>query len=171
MALRISAPTAPEPHAETLDANTMTKYAVKVIDGPVSTEELKSSPDPDFTTKEKHLEVMAELMKREPLFHREEFGTTREDYERMTDPDFWEVGASGRRYSRENVVESLEGRYKNLTHETWYIEDFQCQEVAKDNYLVTYTLFQDDRQSRRSTIWRRSDNDWKIVYHQGTLVE
>ena len=149
----------------------MTKYEVKVIDGPVSIETLKSSPDPDFTTPEKNLEVMTELMKREPLFHRGEFGTTREDYERMTGPDFWEVGASGRRYSREYVLELLEGRYENLTHEIWYIEDFQCQEIAKDNYLVTYTLFQDDRQSRRSTIWRRFENDWKIFFHQGTLVE
>ncbi len=52
----------------------MTKYEVKVIDGPVSIETLKSSPDPDFTTPEKNLEVMTELMKREPLFHREESG-------------------------------------------------------------------------------------------------
>ena len=149
----------------------MKRYPVEVIDGPVSVEELKSSPDPDFSTKEELHEVMTELMAREPLFHREEYGLTRDDYERMTEPGFWEVGASGRRYSREYVIESLEGRYENLTHETWYIEDFQCQEIAKDNYLVTYTLFQDECQSRRSTIWRRSENDWKIVYHQGTLVE
>ena len=149
----------------------MTKYAVNVIDVFISDEELKSSPVPDFMTKEKHLEVMGELMKREPRFHRVEFGTKREDYERMTAPGFWEVGASGRRYNREYVIESLERRYENITYETWYIEDFQCQEIAQDNYLVTYTLFQDDRQSRRSTIWRLSKSDWKIVYHQGTLVE
>jgi hypothetical protein len=149
----------------------MKRYPVKVIDGPVSIEDLKSSPSPDFTTKELHLDVMMELKKREPLFHREEFGLTREDYERMTETEFWEVGASGRRYSREYVIDSLEKRYKNLGYETWYIEDFQCQEIARDNYLVTYTLFQDKRQSRRSTIWRRYENDWKIVFHQGTLVE
>ena len=69
----------------------MTKYAVNVIDGFISDEELKSSPAPDFMTKEKHLEVMVELMKREPLFHRVEFGTKREDYERMTAPGFWKI--------------------------------------------------------------------------------
>lgn len=149
----------------------MNRYPVKVIDGPVSVEELKSLPNPDFTTKDEHREVMAELMAREPLFHREEFGLTQEDYERMTEPDFWEVGASGRRYSREHIVESLGTRYENLAHETWYIEDFQCRQIAEDSYLVTYTLSQDDRETRRSTIWRRSNNDWKIFYHQGTLVE
>ena len=149
----------------------MKRYAVKVIDGPVSVKELKSRPDPDFSTREEHLDVMAELMAREPLFHREEFGTTRQDYENMTEPDFWEVGASGRRYGRDRIVESLEGRYKNFTYETWYIEDFQCRKIAQDCYLTTYTLFQDDRQSRRSTIWRRAEGNWKIFYHQGTPVE
>lgn len=149
----------------------MKRYSVKVIDGPVSFVELKSRPEPDFSTKDEHQEVMAELMAREPLFHREEFGMTKQDYERMTEPDFWEVGASGRRYSRDLIVESLDGRYKNFSYETWYVEDFQCRKIAEDSYLVTYTLFQDDRQSRRSTIWRRSNDDWKIFFHQGTLVE
>jgi hypothetical protein len=149
----------------------MKKHAVKVIDGTVSIEDLKSSPEPNFTTEDRHLEVMAELMQREPLFHREEFGLMREDYVQMTEPEFWEVGASGGRYSREYVIDVLESRSKNLVYETWYIEDFQCQEIATDNYLVTYTLFQGDRESRRSTIWRRAGGDWKIVYHQGTLVE
>ena len=149
----------------------MNRYSVKVIDGPVSVEALKSSPDPDFTTRDEDREVMKELMAREPLFHREEFGMTREDYERMTEADFWEVGASGRRYSREYIVESLGARYENFTYETWFIEDFQCRQISEDSYLVTYTLFQDDRETRRSTIWRRSGEDWKIFYHQGTIVE
>ena len=43
--------------------------------------------------------VLEELKLREPIFHHPEFGTTRRDYENMTDLQFWEVGASGRRYS------------------------------------------------------------------------
>ena len=62
-------------------------------------------------------EVLAELVKREPICHRPELGTTRADYERMMDESFREVGASG-----------------------------------------------------RATIWRRTNEGWKIVYHQGTLV-
>ena len=114
---------------------------------------------------------MAELMAREPLYHREEFGVTQQDYERMTDPDFWEVGASGRRYSRDYVIETLVSRHKHPTYGTWHIEDFQCRKIADECYLATYTLFQNDRESRRSTIWRRCNGDWKIFYHQGTMVE
>src|SRR5579883_2763275 len=47
--------------------------------------------------------VWAELRNREPIFHRPELGTARVDFERMTVEDFWEVGASGRCYSRNHV--------------------------------------------------------------------
>ena len=46
-------------------------------------------------------EVMRELVAREPIFHRPEWGTGREDFARMTAPDYWEVGASGKVYERE----------------------------------------------------------------------
>jgi hypothetical protein len=60
----------------------------------------------------------------------------------MTAPDFWEVTASGRRISRQFVLNTLESRYQTPTADVWEIEDFRCQQIAADNYLVTYTLFQ-----------------------------
>ena len=35
---------------------------------------------------------------------------------------------------------------------------------------MTYTLLQGARVTRRATLWRRSMSGWKILYHQGTLV-
>ncbi|MFH8753167.1 hypothetical protein ACH4GK_38865 [Streptomyces rimosus] len=55
--------------------------------------------------------VLEALAAREPLFHRPEYGTARADFERMTAPDFWEVGASGRRYGRAHVLDVLEERF------------------------------------------------------------
>jgi hypothetical protein len=116
-------------------------------------------------------DVLNELIKREPLFHRPEFGTTRRDFENMTIETFWEVGASGRRYSREYVMDTLELRHSQPHEDIWETQDFHCLEVAANNYLITYTLIQGERITRRSTIWRRCGTDWKIVYHQGTIVE
>ncbi len=116
-------------------------------------------------------DVLNELMKREPLFHRPEFGTTRQDFENMTIETFWEVGASGRRYSRKYVMDTLELRHSQPHEDIWETQDFHCLEIAPNNYLVTYTLIQEERVTRRATIWRRCDTDWKIVYHQGTIVE
>ena len=117
-------------------------------------------------------EILAELASREPIFHRPEFGTTRADFERMTMPDFWEVGASGRRYSREFVLDTLEERHRKPAVEVWETMDFACRELAPDVYLLTYTLLQDGaRKTRRSTIWHRTPDGWKVVFHQGTIVQ
>jgi hypothetical protein len=88
----------------------------------------------------------------------------------MTEPTFWEVGASGRRYGREHVLNELEKRYSAPHEEDLQAQGFHCHELADNLYLLTYTLVQGVRQSRRATIWRRTANEWKIVYHQGTLV-
>jgi hypothetical protein len=38
--------------------------------------------------------------------------------------------------------------------------------------LLTYTLLQDkQRLTRRGTIWQSTADGWKIVYHQGTIVQ
>ena len=117
------------------------------------------------------LDVLKELVQREPIFHRPQFGTTRADFESMTEATFWEVGASGRCYSREHVLDELEKRYADPTDDAWQTSDFDCLEIAVDNYLLTYTLIQGARVTRRSTIWRRTADGWKVVYHQGTVVE
>ncbi len=116
-------------------------------------------------------EVLAELSRREPIFHRPEFGTTRADFERMTAEDFWEVGASGRVYSREWVLDELERRQANPQPERMEASGFALKRLAPDVFRVTYTLVQEEtRRTRRSTLWKHTAEGWKILYHQGTII-
>ena len=118
------------------------------------------------------LDILNELTGREPIFHRAELGTKRSDFGKMTDAGFWETGASGKRYSREYVLDLLEQRHANGHDDQWETSEFRLQRLAEDVYLLTYTLLQDEtRKTRRATIWRLSLDGWKIVYHQGTLVQ
>lgn len=126
--------------------------------------------EPQLTTESRLLPILQELQRREPIFHRPEFGTTRADFEAMTEPDFWEVGASGHRYSREYVLDVLDERHRQPLDDDWEAGDFHCREIAADNYLLTYTLKQGTRVTRRATLWRHTAQGWKIVYHQGTVV-
>jgi hypothetical protein len=127
---------------------------------------------PTFTTALELQGVLAELSSREPIFHRPEFGTSRADFERMTTEDYWEVGASGRRYSRNFVLNELGKRFSVPHADVWETRDFQCHRLSEDTYLLTYTLLQDNvRLTRRSTIWRSTPEGWKIVFHQGTIVQ
>jgi hypothetical protein len=84
---------------------------------------------------------------------------------------FREVGASGRRYTRKYILEVLAQRVRTAAEDLWETTDFRCQELSADLYLLTYTLRQGERITRRTTIWRRSTDGWKIVFHQGTIVE
>jgi len=128
--------------------------------------------EPTLATAPELSGILLELSRCEPIFHRPELGATRADFERMTVSDFWEVGASGRRYSRAAVLDELEKRYAVPHVDVWKATDFHCRKLADDLYLLTYTLLQDGKRlTRRATIWRRTAEGWTVVYHQGTIVQ
>jgi hypothetical protein len=127
--------------------------------------------EPKRKTTEDLLAVQEELISREPIFHRPELGTSRETFEAMTDDGFWETGASGKRYSREFVIDTVVKRYEEGCEDEWRTEDFYCQLIAPGHYLLTYTLHQGKRVTRRATLWRAENNRWIAIYHQGTIVE
>jgi hypothetical protein len=117
------------------------------------------------------LAVFEELRRREPIFHTPEFGTTQTDFERMTAPEYWEVGASGRRYSREFILRTLSQNPPiNAASAGWQTYDHGLRRLAADTYLLTYTLRQGPRLTRRATIWQNASESWRILYHQGTVV-
>jgi len=116
--------------------------------------------------------VLAELSRLEPIFHWPPSEMTRANLERMTAEDFWEVGASGRRFAREFVFDVLEQRRSAPQSNVFEITDLHCRKLAGEVYLLTYTLLQDNvRLTRRSTIWQKTAEGWQIVYHQGTVVQ
>jgi hypothetical protein len=125
-----------------------------------------------FTKVENGLQpVLDELRQREPIFHNAEFGTT-EKFEASTAADYWEVGASGRRYSRGFILRELtiSVPYVDAVEAGWQTSEFGLRELDPDTYLLTYTLDQAGRRTRRSTIWRRSEAGWLTLYHQGTII-
>jgi len=127
--------------------------------------------EPTRTTPPTLRSIERELIDREPIFHRPELGNNRSAFEAMTADDFWETGASGRRYSRQYVLDTLERRHALPHEDPWETSDFYCQEIAPQNYLLTYTLRQGARLTRRATLWRRAERGWLVVYHQGTPVD
>src|SRR5688500_8911831 len=85
-----------------ITVRSMKRHRVAVIDGPLPGGIWEHpNMEPSLVTDSEHVAVLEELMQREPLFHRPEFGTARQDFERMAAPEFWEVSASGRRFSRQ----------------------------------------------------------------------
>lgn len=117
------------------------------------------------------LPVLEELRRREPIFHTSAFGTALAGFERAMAPEYWEVGASGRRYSREFTLRHLhQNPPVDAVSAGWQSWDHALRRLGADTYLFTYTLRQRERLTRRATIWQSTPEGWRILYHQGTIV-
>ncbi len=116
-----------------------------------------------FTHTEPGLSALLEdLRQRELIFHRPGFHT-------HMSSDYWEVGASGHRYSRDFILRHLEQNPPvDAATAGWQTSDHALQRLGPDTYLLTYTLLQGDRLTRRSTIWHSTAVGWQVLYHQGT---
>lgn len=86
--------------------------------------------------------------------------------------EFIEIGESGSRYTKKEVVELL----TRQAPARYAISDFQANEIAPDLVLATYTAAKTVEEtgstthSRRTSLWRRRDGRWQVVFHQGTII-
>lgn len=83
--------------------------------------------------------------------------------------DFVEFGASGRRYTRQDIVAEL----AQEADQTRYSADtFECVELAPGLVQLRYVSRREDaagvRLARRSSLWRQETAGWRMVFHQGT---
>ncbi len=125
---------------------------------------------PELTTAPHLLPILEALKPLEPLVYAANAGKTRDYFEQLLAPEFWEVAASGRRYSRTYVLDALEARQQSPFEQTWETTDYFVQQLADDLYLITYMLHQPTRVSARTSLWRQTANGWIFVYHHGATV-
>jgi glyoxylase I family protein len=86
--------------------------------------------------------------------------------------EFREIGKSGRVWTKQTVIDALKKEsYTGIT-----ITDFNLSLLSENIALVTYTAHHEQKRnvpfsrSIRSSIWKMTDNKWKMVFHQGTPV-
>lgn len=107
--------------------------------------------------------------------HRREIRTNPEAVKRLLSGDFIEFGSSGRIFDRQTTVASLAAEVPT-DGSALQVSDFVVKTLCEGVILVTYrsnrppTDAQAERQTLRSSIWKRIDNRWQMVFHQGTVV-
>lgn len=88
----------------------------------------------------------------------------------LLDPDFREIGASGRLWTRAEMVAALANKpFRDLG--AIEATDMAGAFVTPDLVLLTYVTNWQGRRPRRSSLWRCSAGAWRLVHHQGTLIE
>ena len=81
--------------------------------------------------------------------------------------DFEEVGASGRIWDRASTLELLaaEGSEPEIL-----VRDMSARLIDEGLVLVRWDSERSDRRARRTSLWRRGPDGWRLVHHQGTLL-
>lgn len=81
-------------------------------------------------------------------------------------PDFVEIGQSGRRWERADVIAALVD--ERGTDPDVKLSDREARVIAPDTVLLTYRLQFGGRTSLRSSLWRRIGESVQCFFHQGT---
>ncbi|GAA0188659.1 DUF4440 domain-containing protein [Streptomyces cellulosae] len=92
---------------------------------------------------------------------------------RLLDPEFVEVGASGRRYTYEEMAAELAEHPGSAEGGPVYEpSDIVGVLLAPGLVHLTYETRFEGRRARRSSLWRKRDAEsgWRMYYHQGTPV-
>jgi catechol 2,3-dioxygenase-like lactoylglutathione lyase family enzyme len=81
--------------------------------------------------------------------------------------DFLEFGSSGRRFTRQQIIEAMQVESPLRVSAT----DFRSCHLSEDAVLLTYrSVGEQGLQSLRSSLWVRRTGRWQMLFHQGTRV-
>lgn len=95
-----------------------------------------------------------------------------EQLDNLLADDFKEFGSSGRIYTKENILERLPSNTDDVIYR---VSDFDMK-VLSDSLVMTN--FKTDKvingtervSSLRTSLWVRENDEWKIFFHQGTVI-
>lgn len=82
-------------------------------------------------------------------------------------PDFVEIGASGRRWTRDELIAVMVAETTADRPVPEYSE-MSGRIIGPGLVLLTYVSEVEGRRARRSSLWRRSAEGWQVLHHQGT---
>ena len=115
--------------------------------------------------------LLSELQALEVELHHPGVRCSRERLEQLLHPDFYEVGRSGRTYTRVTVIDHLAAQESQPVIESGA---FALLELAPGVAVLTYrSAFADPERglsyhALRSSLWVKTGSGWQMRYHQGT---
>lgn len=107
------------------------------------------------------------ILRYEQDFFDVDFCSNAANLERRLSFDFIEYGRSGRIYDRQDIIAYLLNRKECPNLE---IHHFSIKKMCGDIILAHYLSIDPslNQCTRRSSVWRKEDGLWKLLFHQGT---
>ncbi len=102
-----------------------------------------------------------------------EVRSSREELDRLLADEFMEFGSSGSVYHKPDTLQGLTASTDKIVFE---VSDFEAKKLAEDFVLTTFKTKRtindaDIVISLRSSIWRKTNENWKMFFHQGTPIK
>jgi len=100
---------------------------------------------------------------------------SREKLDLLLADDFIEFGSSGLIYDKKEILDRLPKNSQTSPAE-FLVSDFAVKELTEDLVLATFKtdkILSDKSHliSLRSSIWRKNNDDWQMIFHQGTPLK
>ena len=92
---------------------------------------------------------------------------SRDIAERALTDDFVEYGSSGKVYNKKAVMEF----YKDISDINHNIVDYAIEFLSDTVVKATFKSDLDNKKALRTSIWKFGDNEWKMSFHQGTVIK
>ena len=114
--------------------------------------------------------IAEQILKLEERLLQPEVRHSPQEISKLLADEFIEFGSSGRVYNKQQVLESLQKE----SGEQISIKNFKTINLAPNIVLATYTAIRKNSNdektinSLRSSIWKFTEEQWKLVFHQGT---
>jgi len=106
-------------------------------------------------------ETIAELEKE---LHQPDTRKSKERLHTLLADSFVEFGQSGNVYNKKDIIEHL----LESPTVTFHASNFAVKELSSEIVLITYRTEKDNMRSLRSSIWQKIDDNWQMIFHQGT---
>jgi len=82
----------------------------------------------------------------------------------------------GKKYTKQDFIKLLPNSEEEK-YEKYEAEDFETRELAPDTILLTYKASIEYLKTGkklwtlRSSIWKNRNNNWQMIFHQGTPIK
>ena len=117
------------------------------------------------------MEIFNLLVSLEKQLHSSEVRSSKDKLNILLSETFIEIGASGKIFTKEEVIEYLlkskpikiettEFKLNNLSSNILQLMYKEKSELSSTNY----------RNTLRSSLWEKNGNNWQMIFHQGTVV-
>lgn len=104
-----------------------------------------------------------------------EVRSSTKDLDLLLADDFMEFGSSGEIYNKKMILERLP-KDTEISPVQFEVSDFQVKELSENVVLATFKtdkILPDNSRATalRASIWKNTNGNWQMIYHQGTSTK